>query len=292
MLQLNCSRSRGYEPWLQAASVSAVRTLVAQGIAVLAGRPNAVLFPPHSPGRAGIPNGGNRSACLGPARCAVRGQLRGRSWLGSRAASLRLHLGAHGAREGPVPMAQVSSLLALPCPSLGPVCCAAPRGGAVPRTVTTAAAGAPYGATLVTSMAKRPLASRALSGPPARCCARGCLPLLPGDLRMARKRHYQTALKVLHAACTGISMAVEVGNACWGTPVCLIWCVHCPRKDQREEAESLRGTPSHVQSLSYAPGRRPLWTKALFDADVDSAPPSSSGGEGGSRTAHIPRLAT
>ena len=45
LLQLRCTHSGGYEPWLQATNVSAVRTPVTQEVAALVGRPNAALFP-------------------------------------------------------------------------------------------------------------------------------------------------------------------------------------------------------------------------------------------------------
>ena len=58
----------------------------------------------------------NRSAYLGPARCAYRGQRRSGTWQNHSARPPSLTLSVHGVREGPAPRAPVSSLWALPCP--------------------------------------------------------------------------------------------------------------------------------------------------------------------------------
>ena len=78
-----------------------------------------------------------------------------------------LTLSVHGAREGPAPRAQVSLLLALPCPLFGlPV----PLGGAGAPSCSTSP-GAVIAAVLVKPKAKRP---RAAAG---RCCS--CVGVLP-----------------------------------------------------------------------------------------------------------------
>ena len=70
-----------------------------------------------------VPNGADRLEQVGLFRVphAVRtgGQRRRRTWQSPRAAPPSLALSVHGARQGPVPRAQVSPLWALPCPSPG-----------------------------------------------------------------------------------------------------------------------------------------------------------------------------